>query len=152
MSDDTTFTIEMRHKDRYAFEVRFDGPGMAALALDEPAPMGTDSGPNASRLVAAAAANCLSASLMFCLAKQDVAPHAVVTRATGRIGRNDKGRFRIVGLDVAIALEASLAQSAKLAACLGKFEDFCTVTASLRQGIPIQVTVTGPDGAVLHRS
>jgi hypothetical protein len=32
---------------------------------------------------------------------------------------------------------------------LASFEDFCTVTASVREGIAVAVTVRGPDGAAL---
>jgi hypothetical protein len=36
--------------------------------------------------------------------------------------------------------------------CLDLFEDFCVVTASVRQGIPVTVEVVGPAGEVLHRA
>ena len=37
--------------------------------MDEPEPMGENSGPNAGKVLAAAIGNCLTASLLFCLQK-----------------------------------------------------------------------------------
>jgi len=37
--------------------------------MDEPEPMGGNSGPNACKVLAATIGNCLTASLLFCLQK-----------------------------------------------------------------------------------
>ncbi|HSJ98025.1 MAG TPA: hypothetical protein VLC53_13170, partial [Myxococcota bacterium] len=60
--------VELRQETGYRFENRF-GPGMPVLHSDEPPPLGTGTGPSPMQLLAAAVANCLSASLLFALKK-----------------------------------------------------------------------------------
>ena len=72
MSDGGQFTIELEHLQDYEFKVRFDWDKAGDILMDEPAPLGARNGPNASRMLAAAVGNCLSASLMFCVAKAEV--------------------------------------------------------------------------------
>jgi organic hydroperoxide reductase OsmC/OhrA len=119
--------------------------------MDEPPPLGERNGPNASRLLAAAAANCLSASLMFCLAKEEVPAENIRTEATCTLVRNEKKRLRIGRLDIRITAGEELLASKKLDRCMSLFEDFCVVTASLREGIPVAVEVVNEAGEVLHR-
>jgi organic hydroperoxide reductase OsmC/OhrA len=102
-------------------------------------------------MLAAAAANCLSASLLFCVAKGDVPPDSVRTHATCRLVRNENKRLRIGGLEVRITVGDELAQAARMARCKDLFEDFCVVTASIRQGIPVSVDVVDEAGTLLHR-
>ena len=39
-----------------------------------------------------------------------------------------------------------------MARCKDLFEDFCVVTASIRQGIPVEVELMDGAGTLLHRS
>ena len=59
----------MKREEGFVFKVDFGLPGVKEFTMDEPAPVGDDSGPNASKVLAAAMGNCLTASLMFCLQK-----------------------------------------------------------------------------------
>ncbi len=149
MSEDGRFTLEMEQLEGYEFKVKFDWDKVADLILDEPPPLGKRNGPNASRMLAAAVANCLSASLMYCLAKADVPAESVKTAVTCKINRNDKGRLRVGGFDVRIRVTDALQDTPRLKRCLGLFEDFCIVTASVREGIPVAVEVVGEDGVKL---
>ena len=146
------FTIHLEQLEGYEFKVRFDVDSMADLITDEPEPLGHGAGPNPSRLLAAAAANCLSASLLFCIAKNEAPAGAVKTSASCEIERNEQGRLRIGRMQVRLDIDERLVGAARAARCLDLFEDFCVVTASLRNGFPVGVEVVGPDGAVLHRS
>lgn len=151
MSDqDPRFTIHLEHLEGYEFRVRFDWD-TPDLLMDEPAPLGAEHGPNATRLLAAAAANCLSASLLYCAAKNDAPAGALNTTATCTLTRNEKGRLRIGALKVEIRMTEALQDSPRTHRCLDLFEDFCVVTASLRDGIPVEVEVSEPDGTVVHR-
>jgi organic hydroperoxide reductase OsmC/OhrA len=146
------FTIELEQEDDYAFRVKFDLKKADDLLMDEPPPLGERNGPNASRVLAAAAANCLSASLMFCLAKEDVPARAVKSEATCTLVRNEKKRLRVGRLDVRITAGNELLASKKRDRCMSLFEDFCVVTASIRQGIPVGVEVYAESGELLHQA
>lgn len=150
MSENVHFSVELEQREGYEFVVRFDRPKGAELVLDEPPPLGAEHGPNAARLIAAAVANCLSASLVFCLRgkfKQNVGP--IRAMATGTLERNEKGRHRIAGLDVVISLAEKKEEIPHLDRCLQQFEDFCIVTESVRRGIPVSVKVVDEAGAEL---
>jgi len=146
------FTIQLEQEEDYAFRVKFDLKKADDILMDEPPPLGERNGPNASRLLAAAAANCLSASLMYCLARDEVPAHSVHTEATCTLVRNAKKHLRVGRLDVRITADDRLLASRRKERCLTLFEDFCVVTASLRQGIPVGVELFDQAGELLHRS
>ena len=146
---DMEFTLQLTRQKDYQFNVQFDLAGVPNLQLDEPPPLGTESGPNASRLVAAAVANCLSASLLFCLGKFKQDPQGVTAHVTGKMVRNEQGRLRIGGLAVEIRLGQAVE---RLAHCAEQFEDFCVVTDSVRKGIPVSVRDLDAAGQLIHRS
>jgi organic hydroperoxide reductase OsmC/OhrA len=149
MAENGKFTIHVEQQQDFEFKVRFDWDTVDDLILDEPEPLGGEAGPNASRLVAAAVGNCLSASLFFCLQKARAELNGeIATAVTGRVERNDKGRMRLADLDVQIRVPVSGGQSA-VRRCLGLFEDFCVVTESIRSGIPVSVEVVDAEGRAL---
>jgi len=152
MSEEGRFTLHLEQLEGYEFKVRFDWDQVPELIVDEPPPLGGRAGPNPSRLLAVAAANCLSASLLFCVTKNEPPAGAVKTAVTCRMVRNDKQRLRVGGLAVRIEVDETLADAARFKRCLDLFEDFCVVTASIRDGIPVAVEVCDPAGNVLHSS
>lgn len=152
MSEAGTFTIQLEQQQGYDFRVKFDADSIDELLMDEPEPLGQNHGPNASRLLTAAAANCLSASLLFCLAKKDVPAESVRTEASCTLERNDNNRLRIGRIDVRITAGDELIASKKFDRCSDLFEDFCVVTASLRQGINVGVEIVNQAGEVLHKA
>lgn len=135
------FAISMRQLDNFEFEVRFDKDRYAPLRMDEPEPLGRDSAPNASRILAAAIGNCLTASLLFCTRKARVELGPMETRVRVKLGRNERGRLRIAGVEVEIDPHFPPGEREKAARCLELFEDFCVVTQSVREGIPVEVRV-----------
>jgi uncharacterized OsmC-like protein len=143
------FTLTLTRQQDYQFNVQFDLAGVPDLQLDEPAPLGAGAGPNASRLLAAAVANCLSASLLFCLGKFKQDPQGLTAHVTGKMVRNEKGRLRVGGIAVDIRLEQTVE---RLAHCAGQFEEFCVVTDSVRNGIPVSVRVLDAAGQLIHQS
>ncbi|MEZ5542106.1 MAG: OsmC family protein [Pseudomonadota bacterium] len=150
MSEIRQFTLHLEQVENFEFRVRFDWPDVPDLLLDEPAPLGGQAGPNAARLIAAGVANCLSASLLFCLQKSHQAPGGISATVTGSVGRNAQGRLRLMGIDVDLTLAGLPADRARLARCFSLFEDYCVVTQAVRDGIPVGVRVVDETGTVLH--
>jgi len=150
MSEIRHFTLHLEQVEDFEFKVRFDWPDVPDLLLDEPAPLGSQAGPNAARLIAAGVANCLSASLLFCLQKSRNTPDGVSATVTGSIDRNDKGRLRLVGIEVDLKLSGISGDRSRLERCFSLFEDYCVVTQAVRDGIPIGVRVLDEEGTVLH--
>jgi uncharacterized OsmC-like protein len=122
---------------------------MAQTVTDEPPLLGDGTGPSPTQLLAAAVANCLSASLVFANNKFKEDPGHLVATATCEVGRNERNRLRVTGIKVAIKLGVAPETLPHLARALSQFEDFCTVSQSVRAGIPFTVTVMGPDGQMV---
>ncbi len=150
MEEAHTTTLE-QVKD-YVFNVAFDRESMGGIRMDEPVPIGTETGPNAGRLLASAVGHCLSASLIFCLQKARIPLKHVSTKVHTRLARNEPGRWRIEGIRVEMTPELVDDQDReRIKRCLDIFEDFCIVTQSVRKGIDIQVavqTVANPRSAI----
>ncbi len=152
MQEHTRFTMHLEQLQNYEFNVKFDWDGVADVLMDEPPPLGQQRGPNASRMLAAAVANCLSASLLFCLKKNAAPAQSVKTQVTCILARNEKQRLRVGDLEVAITIDTEHFEATRLKRCLAMFEDFCVVTASIREGIPVKVSVMDQQGMVVHES
>lgn len=146
MDESLSFTLELEQQSDYEFRVKFDWPGVDGLLLDEPEPLGRSAGPNAARLIGAAVANCLSSSLLFCLRKFKQVPGTLRAEVTGELTRNERGRLRIGRYDVTIRLADEAGAMQHFDRCLAQFEDFCVVTESVRQGIPVGVRVVDAAG------
>ena len=144
----TVASITITRQADYRFLVDFV-PGMTQLLADEPPPLGGAAGPSPSHMLLAAVANCLTASLTFALQKFKQDPGALCATATATIERNGSNRLRIQHIDVAIQLGVAGADLAHLDRALAQFEEFCTVSMSVRQGIDIAVSVTDTSGAKL---
>ena len=141
-------SVTVTREERYRFIVDF-GAGIGNSIADEPPPLGDGAGPSPSQLLAAAVANCLSASLLFAHGKFKEDPGRLTTTAICEIGRNEKNRLRVTGMKVAITLGIEPESLHHLDRALAQFEDFCTVSQSVRSGIPLTVTVRSPNGRVL---
>jgi len=133
-------SVTITQQSNYRFLVDF-GAGIPLLGADEPAPLGAGEGPSPSQLLLAAVTNCLSASLFFAVQKfkQDVG--GITTTGTARIDRDKDNRLRVQEIVVTVRLGRSGGEIDHLDRILAQFEAFCTVTQSVRRGIPISVTV-----------
>ena len=134
------FQIEVEQVDGFEFRVRFDKPHYTELLMDEPPPLGRDSAPNPARILAAAIANCLSASLLFCMRRGGMAVLGMRADAEVEIVRNENKRLRVGR--VAVRLHPKLPEYADAhKVCVDMFEDFCIVTQSVRDGLKVDVEV-----------
>lgn len=137
------FTVSIAQVADYEFRVSFDGSALAPLTVDEGPPLGKSAGPSPARLLAAAVGSCLSASLLFCARKAKLDLKHLRSRVRVQTVRNEQRRLRIGQIDVVISPEVAEADRERAGRCLELFEDYCTVTQSVRNGIPVQVRVEG---------
>ena len=78
---------------------------------------------------------------MFCLRKTRAKVDGMTAEVMTHVTRTEAGTFRISAIDVQMTPEVGDADMDKLDRCEPLFEDFCIVTQSVRQGIPVNVTV-----------
>ncbi|MBL8913721.1 MAG: OsmC family protein [Archangium sp.] len=140
MSDPvSSFDLTLEQLAGYEFKVGWDKP-WAELKTDEPPPLGKDAGPGPSRMLAVAIANCLASSLLFCLSRKGEKVEGLTARVHVEIVRNAERRLRVGKVDV--TLKAPLERDSKaLLECIDTFEDFCTITESVRAGVQVNVNV-----------
>lgn len=150
MSGTQALRLTLEQDADYAFRVRFDDTTLADLMTDESPPLGKGEGPNPSRMLVVAVANCLSASMLFALRKFKNQPGKIVTHATAELVRNDQGRMRVGHIDVVVRLAEGAEAHTHLERILATFEDYCVVTESVRQGVRVSVKVEDAQGKVLH--
>ncbi len=151
MADHTQLSLTLERLQDYQFETKFDWD-VDTLLLDEPEPLGGGKGPNASRLVAAAVGNCLSASLLFCLDKAKQNVKSIKTEVKGTLRRNERKRLRLGNFDVHITIDIDASEPERVTRCIELFEDYCVVTASVKKGVEVNVVVTDAAGKELYRS
>ncbi len=151
MSESKDIVVTLTQQQGYAFVVDF-GESLPELLTDEPAPLGEGAGPNPSRLMLAAIANCLAASLTFALSKFHNKPGPITAVIRAALARSDGGRWRIPRASVELQLSEAGDTHQHIERILKQFEEFCVVTQSVRDGIDVDVCVRDADGAVLHDS
>ena len=144
-----SYTIKMTKTGPMEFKTEFDKEMFPDLMFDEPAEAGgKDQYPNASRVLTASVMNCLSASFTFCLSKSHIPMEdfELTATATTTIDRNEKNRLRVKNITVDLkptfkGEAASEEMKSKIQRCVEIFQDYCTVSSSVKQGIDIKANV-----------
>ena len=152
MGENGSIRLTITQESDYEFRVRFDDTTVGDLLADESPPIGRGAGPDPTRLLAASIGNCLSSSILFALRKFKNQPGTIVTRVRADTTRNPRGRLRIGRIAVEIQLNEVASAYAQIERILAQFEDFCTVTESVRAGVPVEVSVRDASGATVHTS
>ena len=134
--EEQDFRVRIELMEGYQFKVTFRDE-LPSLWMDEPEPVGDGEFPNAGLVLAASVGNCLAASLTYCLRKARAEVRAMKADVVTKLERNERGRLRITSIRV--VLNYKLDDPKKLERCRDIFEDFCIVSQSVKQGIPVQV-------------
>jgi uncharacterized OsmC-like protein len=140
-----TIKVELQQDTDYRFAIRF-GASIPVLYADEPPPLGSGTGPTPTQLLAAAVGNCLSDSLLFALRKFKQDPRSISTQVEASVERNEKNRLRVQHMQVHIVLGVPSSSLKHLDRVLAQFEDFCTVTQSVRQSMRVDVEIRDSEG------
>lgn len=146
---DTVGTVTLARQSELRFEVDFGLAGVPRLSTDAMPPLGQGGGPDSEMLLMAAVGNCLSASLAFSLRKfrNDEVPMRTTVDAT--LARDERGRLRVRSLAVDIHLGVPASALRLVDRAVAQYEDFCTVTQSVRAAIPVTARVFDGAGAQL---
>lgn len=140
-------TVELEQIEKYRFEARYPGAPFGPIVLDEPSPVGGSAGPGPVHSLATAVGHCMSSTLVNTLERARVAVLPLHTVVDVEVGRNERGRLRVRRLTLHIRTSPVHAEDReRFDHCVAIFEDFCTVSGAVREGIPIDTTV-GPDSA-----
>lgn len=131
----------VRRDKGYKFTIAFDELESAKVVMDEPTPLGGSEGPSAAMMLSAAVGHCLTSSLLFCMQKSRAELKDIETDVETRLERNEKGRWRVGSIKVKIKPSVEGIEPEKFERCKGLFEDFCIVTASVREGVKIDVEI-----------
>ncbi len=141
LSEEKILKVELERIQDYSFKVDFGHEGIEALITDEGEPLGKGEGPSPSMLLSAAMGNCLSSSLLFCLQKARTQVKGMKTRVNAKMTRNEKGRWRISEVAVELDVDVDNEYMNQMQRCLSLYEDFCIVSKSVEQGIPLRTKV-----------
>lgn len=145
---ETTIQVSLIQQADYRFDIHFGGD-VPVLTGDEPLPLGSGVGPSPVQLLSAAVGNCLSDSLLFALRKFKQAPEPMRCEVTSQVGRNPEGRMRVLRMKAVLTLGVAGDRLEHLDRVLAQFEEFCTVTQSVRAGIDVTVEVYDAAGVRL---
>ena len=136
-----SFVTKLQMIDNYKFNVHSDLDYIPDFVVDETKPDGEGTGPNPTRLLSAAVGHCMSSSLIYCLKKARIPVQNMNTTVKTNLYRNENGRLRIQSIDIQIELKVSKEDESRVHRCLDLFEDYCTVTQSIRKGVKVNITV-----------
>jgi len=148
MSDQVVRVKIYQQKD-YRFESEF-GDRIPTIVGDEPQPLGTGLGPSPVQLLCTAVGNCLASSLLFAFRKFKQDPDPLHCEVLASVGKNADNRLRVLSMKARITLGVATSALEHTDRVLDQFESFCTVTQSVRQSIPVEVSVYDDSGARLR--
>lgn len=141
-SSDVVAEVTLTPEAGYAFRASVPTKHYPPWLLDVSPPTGGGRGPNPEETLGSAIAHCLSATLINTMARSRVPISAVTTHARVSVGRNARGRSRVQKLEVEMEVVPTNEEDReRFDRGVGIFEDYCTVSGAVREGIPITVQV-----------
>lgn len=135
-----TTQLTLERKSGYEFLVRIEESAVPPFTAEEGPPLGEGQGPAPDALLGAAVGSCLGSSLLYCLSKSHIESGALQVAVDVEKARNDAGRIRVSGIRVRLRAAVPPEQRERFERCKTLFEQFCTVTESVRHGLPVEVS------------
>ena len=136
-----TFAVRLTLGSGNGFRVDFDDGHLEPLVVEERQPRGTERGPSPMRLLAAAVASSLAASLLDCLRKVRVPIDGFGANAVTTVSRDKSGHLCVDRIRVILDPRVPPSARDQLSKCAEQFERNCTLAMSVRQGIDIRVSM-----------
>jgi uncharacterized OsmC-like protein len=134
--------VELAQVEKYRFSAEYPGQPFGPIVVDEAVPTGGSAGPSPVLSLATAIGHCMSSTLVSTLERAHVPVAPVRTTVEVEVGRNERGRWRVRRLSLQIRTSPLQPEDrARFDHCVSIFEDFCTVSGAVREGIPIETRV-----------
>jgi len=137
------FAVHLEHRGGFRFLSQASEEGRlhgAPIQSDEPDPVGEASAHSTPALFGASLTHCLSASLLETMRHAHVDVKGLTAEAVTIVAPNEEGLPRIRRVEVVIRPEVPVG-APRLQRCADVFEKNCTVTASVRPAIEVDVRV-----------
>ncbi|MFX1394019.1 MAG: OsmC family protein [Promethearchaeota archaeon] len=142
--------VDMKLEKDMIFKVNLGYDKLKEIFIDET--MGKKSkmwGPDAAKLLAMALLGCLNASFLFCLNKRNLTVDDLEAHAEVSFKKIEKGYVRVDKINVKIIPKSNDPTTIKrINQCVRKmknnkmfFEETCIITASVREGIDVDVNI-----------
>ena len=143
MGKEISTEVKLKLEKDMIFKCELGGIRVEDCYIDDTNKVETEMwGPNPARLLGMALLGCLSASYIFCLKKRNFTTEDLEATGEVIIGRNEKGFVRVkrvnVNMDVKIQGEKMRKRAEQ---CKKMFEQYCTVTQAVREGINVEVNL-----------
>ncbi len=135
------YSINIKRIQNYKFEVDFNLDNADRIVVDEDPPQGLNEGGDPSRLLAASIAHCTMSSLLFCMEKSRASVDDMKATARVVFGRDEDKRLRITDVILSIDVKVPKSDEPKLERCVPLFQQYCTVTESVKRGINIKTDI-----------
>ncbi|HUY01083.1 MAG TPA: OsmC family protein [Candidatus Deferrimicrobium sp.] len=136
--------VSLEWLEDLTFKLNFENPSLPELLIDETHDNNSLEaiGPNPARLLLSAILGCLNASFAFCLKKSRVPLKTMKAKGELTIQRNEEGFLRVSQMNIELTPEIEIEKGVpRLEKCIEIFHNYCTITESVRQGIPVNVTI-----------
>ncbi|MFX1295901.1 MAG: OsmC family protein [Promethearchaeota archaeon] len=132
--------VSLEWLEDLTFKINFQNSNLPDLIIDETHDVESPEalGPDPSKLLVSAVMGCLNASFAFCLKKARI-PLKRMTAIGELISKRNEGLWRVSQINVELRPEVEEGIP-RLEKCIEIFHKYCTVTESVRQGIPVNVT------------
>ena len=134
-------TLKYSEKQHFTASARhFHG-----IHVDEPESFhGTDVGPSPVEYFLIGIGGCLGSTFKYCLQKQDVEIDLLEVVVDGQLKHaGPKMSLKLVYIEAELFITAKNEESSdKIEQCIKNFRDYCIVTNSITQGVPIDVKVS----------
>jgi len=137
------FAVRITHQKNYQFSSQAsEGDRLHGKPYlsDEPDPVGDAAGPSTPALLGSALGHCLSAALLEALRHSHIDVVGCETEAVAVVKPNAEGNPRIDRVEVTIRPRV-MERNPRMKRCEDVFENYCTVTSSVKKGVDVQVKV-----------
>src|ERR1700730_9931990 len=130
--DDET---RLEQVENYEFAIHFGSASWPPMTVDEPPPRGKGAAPSPPQALCVAVGHCMSWTLLYTLQRARVPVQPFSTRVRATIGRNERGRLRVLSIALEIrTAPIDEADRERFDTCVKTFEEFCTVSGAIREG------------------